>query len=45
VHGDRHAAYMALLAHPLGPEAHNAQAVLDDLLETNKDYLPQFYGK
>jgi 6-phospho-beta-glucosidase len=42
VHGDRQAAYMALLAHPLGPEAHKAQAVLDDLLETNRDYLPQF---
>jgi 6-phospho-beta-glucosidase len=43
VHGDRQAAYMALLAHPLGPEAHKAQAVLDDLLETNKAYLPQFF--
>jgi len=45
VHGDRQAAYLALLAHPLGPEVHNAQAVLDDLLETNRDYLPQFFGK
>jgi 6-phospho-beta-glucosidase len=43
VHGDRQAAYMALLAHPLGPQAHQAQAVLDDLLETNKAYLPQFF--
>jgi 6-phospho-beta-glucosidase len=45
VQGDRHAAYMALLAHPLGPEAHQAQAVLDDLLETNKEFLPQFFNK
>ncbi|MEN4040918.1 MAG: 6-phospho-beta-glucosidase [Anaerolineaceae bacterium] len=44
VHGDRQAAYLALLAHPLGPEAHNAQAVLDDLLATNRAYLPQFFN-
>jgi 6-phospho-beta-glucosidase len=43
VHGDRQAAYQALLAHPLGPKADKVQAVLDDLLETNKVYLPQFY--
>jgi 6-phospho-beta-glucosidase len=42
VHGDRNAAYQALLAHPLGPAADQVQAVLDDLLETHKDYLPQF---
>jgi 6-phospho-beta-glucosidase len=43
VHGDRKAAYQALLAHPLGPRADKIQAVLDDLLETNKPYLPQFF--
>ncbi len=43
VHGDRDAAYQALLAHPLGPSADKVQAVLDDMLETNKAYLPQFY--
>ncbi|MGC9394460.1 MAG: 6-phospho-beta-glucosidase [Anaerolineae bacterium] len=43
VNGDRDAAYQALLTHPLGPAADKVQAVLDDLLETNKDYLPQFY--
>ncbi len=43
VHGDRKAAYQALLAHPLGPHADKIQAVLDDLLETNKPYLPQFF--
>ena len=42
VHGDRNAAYQAILAHPLGPSADKIDAVLDDLLETNKDYLPQF---
>jgi 6-phospho-beta-glucosidase len=42
VHGDRDAAYQALLAHPLGPPADRIQAVLDDLLETNRAYLPQF---
>ncbi len=42
VHGDKNAAYQALLTHPLGPSADKVQAVLDDLLETNKAYLPQF---
>ena len=44
VHGDRTAAYKALLAHPLGPSADKIQAVLDDLLETNRPYLPQFFS-
>jgi len=43
VHGDREAAYQALLAHPLGPKADQVQNVLDDMLETNKAYLPQFF--
>ena len=43
VHGDRQAAYQALLAHPLGPSADRVQAVLDDLLETHRDYLPRFW--
>jgi 6-phospho-beta-glucosidase len=42
VHGDRKAAYEALLAHPLGPPADQIPAVLDDLLETNWRFLPQF---
>jgi 6-phospho-beta-glucosidase len=42
VHGDREAAYQALLVHPLGPKADQVQAVLDDLLKTNKAFLPQF---
>ena len=43
VHGDRNAAYKALLAHPLGPSADQVEAVLEDMLETNKAYLPQFW--
>lgn len=42
VHGDRNAAYQALLAHPLGPPAGEVQGVLDDLLESNRADLPQF---
>ena len=43
VHGDREAAYLALLAHPLGPTADKVQVVLDDMLKTHKTYLPQFW--
>lgn len=43
VHGDREAAYQAILAHPLGPPASRVQAVLDDMLETHRAYLPQFW--
>jgi 6-phospho-beta-glucosidase len=43
VHGDRRAAFQALLAHPLGPKAGEIQAVLEDMLETNRPYLPQFW--
>jgi 6-phospho-beta-glucosidase len=43
VHGDRNAAYQALLANPIGPEADKVQEVLGDMLETHKKYLPQFW--
>ncbi|HLB47916.1 MAG TPA: hypothetical protein VJL59_12990, partial [Anaerolineales bacterium] len=43
VHGDRNAAYQALITNPLGPTVENAQAVLDDLLETHKAHLAQFF--
>jgi 6-phospho-beta-glucosidase len=43
VHGDRNAAYQALLANPLGPSADKIQIVLNDLLETHRGYLPQFW--
>ena len=42
VHGDRNALYQALLTHPLGPSADKVQEVMDDMLETNKQWLPQF---
>lgn len=45
VHGDRQAAYQALLAHPLGPDAGQIQTVLDDMLKTNKAYLPKFWNE
>jgi len=44
VRGDRKAAYQALLAHPLGPQGDQVQAVLDDMLATNRRWLPQFYS-
>lgn len=44
VNGDRNAAYKALLAHPLGPDSDSIQAVLDDLLLTNRVYLPRFWN-
>jgi 6-phospho-beta-glucosidase len=44
VHGDREAAFEALLVHPLGPKAERVQAVLDDMLETHKEHLPQFWN-
>lgn len=43
VNGDRNAAYMALLAHPLGPGADKVGVVLDDVLETHREYLPRFW--
>lgn len=45
VHGNRRAAYQALLAHPLGPSADKIEAVLDDLLNTHRAYLPQFFAR
>jgi 6-phospho-beta-glucosidase len=44
VHGDRQAAYQAMLVHPLGPKADRIPAVLDDLLETHRQHLPQFWA-
>jgi 6-phospho-beta-glucosidase len=44
VHGDRRAAFQALLAHPLGPPAGRVQAVLEDLLETHRAFLPRFWS-
>jgi 6-phospho-beta-glucosidase len=44
VHGDRKALYEALVAHPLGPQVDQAKVVMEDLLATNRAYLPQFFG-
>jgi 6-phospho-beta-glucosidase len=44
VTGDREIAYQALLANPIGPAADKVQDVLDDMLETHRDYLPQFWN-
>ena len=44
IHGDRNAAYQALITNPLGPKPDQAQAVLDDMLKTNRPYLPQFWS-
>jgi 6-phospho-beta-glucosidase len=43
VHGDRKVALEALRAHPLGPGPDRAEAVLKDLLETNRKHLPLFW--
>jgi len=43
IHGNKNAAFQALLAHPLGPTADCVQAVLDDMLVINRLYLPQFW--
>jgi 6-phospho-beta-glucosidase len=45
VRGDRNLLFQAMLVHPLGPEADQVQAVMDDLLAINRAYLPQFWGK
>jgi 6-phospho-beta-glucosidase len=45
VYGNRDAAYWALLAHPLGPRADRIQPLLDDLLETHRALLPQFWDE
>ena len=44
VQGSRSAAFQALLAHPLGPDLDEIEAVLEDMLETHKEYLPQFWN-
>ena len=43
VSGDRSLLYEALLAHPLGPEMGLVEKVMDDLLKTNRQYLPNFF--
>ncbi|WP_291574157.1 6-phospho-beta-glucosidase [Clostridium sp. UBA4548] len=45
VKGDINKALMALVANPLIPSVDTAKSLLKDLLEINKDYLPQFMEK
>ncbi|AJI94788.1 hypothetical protein BD65_2173 [Yersinia ruckeri] len=42
VHGDRNSALLALVTNPLVANASIAQPLLDEVLEVNKPYLPQF---
>jgi 6-phospho-beta-glucosidase len=42
VHGDKEKALLALATHPLVGDIQIAKSLLNDLLEQNKDYLPQF---
>ena len=41
--GSRDKALFALLAHPLIMDVDLAQPMLDELLETNRAYLPAFF--
>lgn len=43
VTGDRKVLYQALLAHPLGPDVDKGEEVMEDLLQTNRKYLPLFW--
>jgi len=45
VRGDVAKALLALIAHPLVPSVTVAKELLRELLEINKDYLPQFTAK
>ena len=45
VTGDRQRALQALLAHPLVPSFRVAKALLADILEANRSYLPQFFSR
>jgi 6-phospho-beta-glucosidase len=42
VHGDRDAALQALALHPLVPSAALAKSMLDELISSNAEFLPQF---
>ncbi len=42
VTGDYYTALQALTLHPLVPSATVAKKILDDIIEQNKDYLPQY---
>ncbi len=44
VHGDRRSALLALVTNPLIANASIAQPLLEEVLQVNKPYLPQFAG-
>jgi 6-phospho-beta-glucosidase len=43
VTGDRRAALMALMTNPLVPSFAVAKAIMDEMMEAHKQYLPQFF--
>ncbi|MCA0758701.1 6-phospho-beta-glucosidase [Paenibacillus sp. N4] len=45
VSGDRGIALQALVHHPLIPDMNTAKALLDEMLEANKAYLPNFFKR
>ncbi len=45
VEGNPEKGFLALLNHPLVGDADTALALMGDILEANRDYLPQFKGK
>jgi len=45
VTGSRQAALMAMTVNPLVPSFDVARALVDEMLEANRDYLPQFFPK
>ena len=45
IHGDYDTALAALMIHPLIGDYHKAKGVLDEMLETNKEFVPQFYQR
>ena len=45
VHGDRDAAFKAMLLNPLMPNARGCRALLDELLEINRPYLQDTFFK
>ncbi|MCA9448269.1 MAG: 6-phospho-beta-glucosidase, partial [Candidatus Omnitrophica bacterium] len=40
--GDRRSALLALATHPLVRQVAEIEGILDEILEENRDYLPQF---
>jgi len=43
VHGDRQLAVQSLLLDPVIDDLDLAEEILDEILQTNKKYLPQFF--